>query len=137
MKTKLIAILVLAACMALVGCGKKDDEINAVMKDLNTFTSEMVAKVQSASDPATGVVDAQKYLDSKKADIKKKMDSIKNVRGFQVSDETKKTMTDDITKNVSSVATLQITYVGLTMRNAQFKANLEKLVNDYQSMITG
>jgi Tfp pilus assembly protein PilP len=137
MKTKLIAILALVACVSLAGCGKKDDEINAVMKDLNTFTTELVAKVQSAPDPSAGVSEAQKYLDSKRADLKKKMDSIKSVRGFQVSDETKKTMTDDITQNVTNVSSLQITYASLSVRNTQFKANLEKLVSDYQKLITG
>lgn len=137
MKTKLFAILALIIGVSLAGCGKKDDEIKAAMKDLNSFTSELVAKVKVASDPATGLVDAQKYFDAQQTDLKKKLNAIKGVREAQISEETKKQMQADITKNVTDVATLQITYANLSVRDSRFKAGLEKLVNDYQKLITG
>jgi hypothetical protein len=90
MTKRLTAIFVLLACIATVGCSKRDDEINAVMKDLDSFTTEMVGKLSAAKDPSLGLAEAQKYFDAKKADIKKKFDAIKDVRGFQISEEIKK-----------------------------------------------
>lgn len=137
MKTRLFAIFALIACLALAGCGKKDDEINAVMKDLNQFTTEMVAKVQAAADPAMGLSEAQKFFEARQADLKKRIDVIREARSFQVSEETMKKMQDDITNNVTSVASLQITYASRSMRDGRFKASLEKLVGDYQKLIGG
>src|SRR5687768_7287677 len=120
MTKRLLTIFVVLACIATVGCGKRDDEVNAVMKDLDGFTTEMVGKLSAAKDPAIGLAEAQKYFDSKKADIKKKFDAIKDVRGFQIGEETKKKMEDSITKNVTSVASLQITYMNQTMGDKKF-----------------
>jgi hypothetical protein len=137
MKTKLFAIFALIACLSFAGCSKKDDEIIAVMKDLNSFTTEMVAKVQAASDPAIGLSEAQKFFDTRQADLKKRFDVIREVRSFQVSEETQKKMQDDITNNVTNVASLQITYASRSVRDSRFKASLEKLVGDYQKLIGG
>jgi hypothetical protein len=137
MKNKLITIFVLLACIAMIGCGKRDDEVNKVMKDLDTFTTEVVGKISSAKDPASGLMEAQKYFDAQKADIKKKFDSIKDIRGFQISEETKKKMEDGITKNVTSIASLQITYMSRTIDDKKFETGLEKLINDYQNMLKG
>jgi len=134
MSRKLLALLVAVLALSVTAC-KKDNQINGVIKDLDTFTNELVAKVEKSSNTQSGVDEAQKFLDSKKAEMKSKLDSIKNVRGFQVSDETKKTMTDSLTKNVTSVAQLQIKYVQLSVRDAAFKAKLEKLVNDYTQLL--
>ncbi len=135
MTKRLIAIFVLLVCIATVGCSKRDDEINAVMKDLDSFTTEMVSKISATKDKATGLAEAQKYFDAKKADIKKKFDAIKDVRGFQISEETKKKMEDAITKNVTSIASLQITYMSQTMEDKKFSVNLEKLISDYQDLL--
>jgi hypothetical protein len=134
MNKKLLALLVAVVALSAVAC-KKDNQINSVIKDLDVFTNELVAKVEKSSNAPSGVDDAQKFLDSKKAELKSKLDSIKNVRGYQVSEETKKTMTDSLTKNVTSVAQLQIKYVQLSIRDAAFKAKLEKLVNDYTQLL--
>jgi hypothetical protein len=131
MTKKLIAIFVLLACIAMTGCGKRDDEVNAVMKDLDTFTTEVVGKISSAKDPASGLIEAQKYFDARKADIKKKFD----IRGFQISEETKKKMEDGITKNVTSIASLQITYMNRTVEDKKFETGLEKLISDYQDLL--
>jgi hypothetical protein len=135
MTKRRIAIFVFLACTATVGCSKRDDEVNAVMKDLDNFTTEMAGKISAAKDKATGLAEAQKYFDAKKADIKKRFDSIKDVRGFQISEATKKKMEDAITKNVTSVAFLQITYMSQTREDKKFEANLEKLISDYQDLL--
>ena len=135
MTKRFMTFFVLLACIAMVGCGKRDDEVNAVMKDLDTFTTEVVGKISSAKDPASGLIEAQKYFDAQKAGIKKKFDSIKNIRGFQISEEIKKKMEDGITKNVTSIASLQITYMSRTVEDKKIETSLEKLISDYEDLL--
>jgi hypothetical protein len=71
MTKRFMTFFVLLACIAMVGCGKRDDEVNAVMKDLDTFTAEVVGKISSAKDLASGLMEAQKYFDAQKAGIKR------------------------------------------------------------------
>jgi hypothetical protein len=137
MAKRLITSFVLLACIVLVGCGKRDDEVNAMIKDLDSFTTEVAGKLSSAKDLASGLMEARKYFDAKKADIKKKFDSIKDIRGFQISEDTKKKMEDAITKNVTSIASLQITYMSRTVEDKNFETGLEKLINDYQDLLKG
>ena len=132
MYRKLVALLLALAVTALAGC-KKDDEINAVLADFDSFTKELVKKVD-AQPTAAGVDDAQKFLDSKKADLTAKWDSIKSARGFQVSDDTKKKMEESLKNNFESVVGLQVKYMSKTMSDNAFKSKLDKLVKDYQAL---
>ena len=121
------------ACLLITGC-KKDTQINSVIAELDTFTTDLVKKVESAPNPAAGVDDAQKFLDSKKTDLAAKIASLKDIRGYQVSEDTKKKMTDSVTNDVKRVAGLQIKYIATSMRDAAFKTKLEKLTRDYQGL---
>jgi Tfp pilus assembly protein PilP len=135
MRSKLASLLTaLALCAALAGC-KKDAQIESVLAELNTFTQEIVKRVEGAPNPSAGVDDAQKYFDSRKAEIQAKLADLKGVRNFQVSEETRKKMMEQLTDDVMSIAKLQIKYVGQSMRDPAFKAKLEKLVNDYQNLL--
>lgn len=136
MSKKPIACLSIALVALMAGC-KKDDEMKAVVKDIDAFTTELVRKVESSQASAAGLDEAQKFLDSKKPEIKAKLDSIKNVRGFQVSEETMKTVTESLTKNATAVASLQLKYISQSVKDPAIKAKLEKIVNDYRALITG
>jgi predicted transcriptional regulator len=132
MYRKFVSLLLVVAVVALAGC-KKDAEINSVLADFESFTKEMVQKVE-AQPTAAGVDSAQKLLDSKKADLTAKWDSIKGARGFQVSKETQDKMAASLKKNFESVAGLQIKYMSRSMSDAVFKSKLEKLVDDYKAL---
>ena len=134
MRTKLAIILFLLCGVGLSGC-KKDDQVKGVLKDLDSFTTELVKKVEASPDPSIGVDEAQKFMDAKKSDLQTKLQTLQGVRGFQVSDDTKKTMTESITKNVSSVAALQIKYVTRSVKDSAFKSKLEKFVKEYTNLI--
>lgn len=135
MQRKLASLLTaLALGAALTGC-KKDAQIESVLSELHTFTQEIVKRVEGAPNPSAGVDDAQKYFDSRKADIQTKLNDLKGVRNFQVSEETRKKMTEQLTEDVMSVAKLQIKYIGNSMKDPAFKAKIEKLVNDYQNLL--
>ncbi len=123
-------LVLLLACLPLCGC-KKDAEINSIVTDLDSFTTELVKKVESAPNPSAGVDDAQKFFDSRKADLTAKMTTLKGIRGYQVSEDTKNKMTRSLVDDAKRVAGLQMKYVGASMRDPAFKAKLEKLTKDY------
>ena len=130
---KMMLPLALAALLMLSGC-KKDTEIKSVLADFDSFTQELVKRVDSAQTPQAGVDEAQKYLDEKKADLRAKWDSIKSVKNFQVSDETKKHMEEDLKKNLLSVYGLQSKYINESIKDPSFKSKLDKLVDDYKNL---
>lgn len=125
--------LVAACSILLTGC-KKDSEVEAVLADIDAFTKELVAKVETAPNPSAGVDAAQKLMDSRSAEIREKLTSIKSVRGFQVSDQTKKKMAESITADVMKVGGLQAKYIRNSMSDPAFKRKLDKLVGDYQAL---
>jgi hypothetical protein len=134
MRRQFTGITLAVIVLAVGGCSK-DDEIKSVVTEFNSFTTELVKKVESAPNPAAGVDEAQKYLDSKKTDIKAKLESVKGVRGFQVSKETMEQLTTEMVQNGTKVANLQVKYVSQSMRDPAFKAKLEKLINDYTDLL--
>ena len=127
-------LLILALGVAMAGC-KKDTEVNAVIADLDAFTKELVQKAEGAQNPAAGVDEAQKFLDSRKADMRAKIESLKGMRGYQVSQDTTKKITESVTEDVMSVNKLKIKFMTETMRDPALKAKLDKLVNDYNALL--
>ena len=88
MRTKALALLITFSCLLVAGC-KKDAEVKTILSDFDSFTNELVKRVDAASNPADGVDDAQKYFDSKKTEMTGKMEQLKTIRGYQVGEETK------------------------------------------------
>jgi Tfp pilus assembly protein PilP len=129
-----LAVLVLA--VVTTACSR-DDEVNKTVADLQSFTDQLVAKVKAAPDPSAGVDAAQKYLDEHRAEIKGKLAAVKEVRGFQISEATKKKTEEAFTKMAQAVVSLSLENVGRAARDAGFQAKLEKLTNDYRDLIAG
>lgn len=133
MRKKLAAFLMIAICAALAGC-KKDATIKTILTEFDSFTDEIVKRVDAASNPSDGVDDAQKYFDSKKTEMTAKMDTLKGIRGYQVGEETKKMAETSLVEDAKKIANLQVKYIGTSMRDATFKGKLDKLIRDYQSL---
>lgn len=133
MRRKILACLFIS--LTFVGCNK-DAEIKTSMNELNAFTTELIQKVESAQGSVEGIDAAQRFFESRKAEMEKKLSVLKGARGFQVSDEAKKSMTESLTQNVTNVASLQLKYIGRSMKDSSYKSKLEKLVKDYQSLLT-
>lgn|SRR5262245_8148753 len=136
MARKILVTTLVFSLLWLAGC-KKDAEIGSILKDLDSFTAEIVQKVDSVQGSIEGVDAAQAFLDSKKNDLKKKLDVVKGARGFQVSDETKKKLTASFTKNITAVASLQLKYVARAIKDPRYKAKIEKLISDYRDLLAG
>lgn len=128
MYRKTVSLLLVLACLALAtACGKKDADINAFVTEINTFTDELVKKVESAPTPAQGVDDAQKHLDSRKADLKAKFDSVKNIGENQVSKETRDKLQKDLTADGTKMGQLIQKYGSDPAVNTKLK----KLTQDF------
>lgn len=134
MRFNAYATLTVVLCLLITGC-KKDAEIKTLLNDFDAFTTELTKRVDAASDPSAGVDDAQKYFDSKKAEMTTKMDTLKNTRGYQVGEETKKMMETSLLEDAKKIENLRVKYIGTSMRDAAFKGKLDKLIKDYESLL--
>jgi hypothetical protein len=133
MRTKALALLFTLSCLLVAGC-KKDADVKTILGEFDTFTNELVKRVDAASNPIDGVDDAQKYFDSKKTEMTGKMEQLKTIRGYQISEETKKMTETSLVEDAKKIANLQVKYIGTSMRDAAFKAKLDKLIKDYQGL---
>ena len=135
MQRKLMCLGLAAAVLAATACSK-DKEVLAFVGDLDSFSTEIVKKVKGGANPGAGVDAAQAYLDQNKTSIKQKLAAIKEVRGFQISEDTKKKVETSLMNSASAVAGLELEYVGQMATNPAFRAKLEKLVGDYRSVLS-
>jgi len=127
---------VMLLALVLAGCGR-DKEVNTVMDDVDSFTTDLLQAVETAPDPEAGVDAAQRLLGERGAQIKQRMASIKDVRGFQVNEATKKRLATSVTTNATKVMGLQVKYMGRSIKNPPLRAKLEKLGNDYNAILLG
>lgn len=130
---KLMCGLVIAMSFVLAGCGSKDAEVTAFIADTDKLAGDIVQKVK-ANPTASGIDEAQKLLDGKKADLKTKYDSLKTIRGYQVKEETMKKFTDSVFRNAEAVNGMRIDYVEKSVDDASFSKKLDKLVNDFNAI---
>ena len=121
--------------MTVAGC-RKDAEVNATVSAVDGLTTELARRIEAAANPSDGVDDAQQYLDSRKAEIAGQMGVLKSLRDDQVSDETKRKLVSRLADDAAKVGDLQVKYVSHSISNPAFKAKLDKLVNDYQTLLT-
>lgn len=135
MTRRFIAPFLVIVLVALVGCSK-DAEINSTVAEIHSFSEEIVNRIQSAPNPVAGVDAAQSLMDSRKADLKAKLTALKDVRGYQVSDETRRKMTETITADAIAFSSLQLKYVGESIKNPAFKSKLDKLTKDYTEIFS-
>ena len=131
MKRIIVGLLVLTSFM-FAACSK-DAEVGSFISDSDKLANDIVQKVK-ATPTAAGIDEAQKTLDGKKADIKAKYESLKNVRGFQVKSETMKQLTDSVTKNITAVNSLKIDLMTATMNDKALSDKLDKLIDEYNAL---
>ncbi len=132
---KQVPLLLVLISLALAGC-KRDGEVNAILATIDSFTTELVSRIETAGNPSTGLDEARKYFDSRKNEVTAKVDTLKRLRESQVSDATKQKITSSLVDDASRVGDLEIKYVNQSMNDPAFKAKLDKLVKDYQALFT-
>ena len=134
--TRAIALSALLLISITVAACRKDAEVNATVSAVDALTTELARRIEAAANPSDGVNDAQEYLDSRKTEIAAKMGVLKSLRDDQVSDETKRKLTSRLAEDAAKVGDLQVKYVSHSISNPAFKAKLDKLVTDYQTLLT-
>ena len=122
---KITLFLVLAFCLSMVGCSK-DAEIETFITEWDSVTNDMVQKIN------VGDIDGAKTaFDAKKETLKSKWAGIKDAKGFQVSDATKKKMTESATKNMSALTTAMTANMAKLMTDKPKMEKLQALVKEY------
>lgn len=139
-------IVLLPACgLALAGCNSSDTSSNsggsgagggaesadALIKALNSFTEELLAKVESAPDTKAGAAAAQALLDARKAELAGRIGAHK--RGAPDSGSKARLLEAEV-ENTDRVHRLQLKYADAAARDAELKARLERFINDYDAL---
>jgi hypothetical protein len=100
----------------------------AAVKTLNAFTDELLAKVERAGDTRAGVAEAQALLDARKAEL------TASVAALRRDAEAKRRLLEAEVDNTDRVRRLQLKYADEAARDAELKARLERLINDYDAL---
>lgn len=133
MRKTIFGILILSV-MAFAGCSaNKDADVKAFMTDVDKITNEITTKINS-NPTSAGVEEAQKILDGKKSDLKSRYNKLKELRGYELSEPVMKSFTESVSKNMESVADLQIKNAEKTITDEVFGKKLNKLYTDYNAI---
>ena len=107
------------------------DDADALVKALDSFTGELLAKVEKAGETRAGVAEAQALLDARKGEFASDIAALK--RGAPDSGSKAKWLEAEV-DNTDRVHRLQLKYADAAARDAELKAGLERLVGDYDAL---
>jgi hypothetical protein len=125
-------VLILALTTAFTACVKKDAEVRSFIVDVEQVATEIVREVDGK--PEAGIDRAQQILDARRPQLKAKFDSLKELRGYQLSDEATKKFAEAIAENVGLVTGLQVKYAEKSIEDEKFANKLNKLSDDFNSI---
>lgn len=154
MRRRLTSTLTALACgLALAGCswsytstgnsggigagaggvriGGGAEPADALVKSLNSFTDELLAKVEKAGETKAGVAEAQALLNARTKELAGGIAEIK--QGAQDAESKAKLLEAEV-ENTDRVHRLQLKYSDETARDPDLKARLERLINDYDAL---
>jgi hypothetical protein len=114
-----------------IGAGGGAESADALVKALNSFTEEMLARVESAPDTKAGAAQAQALLDARKAELAGRIGAHK--RGAPDSGSKARLLEAEV-ENTDRVHRLQLKYADAAARDAGLKAQLERLIGDYDAL---
>jgi hypothetical protein len=136
-------VLALACLAALAGCGGAGGgggantgagEIGATIAEVNSFTDELLKKIDSAADASTGADEAQAFLDSRGDELRARLEAAGKSREFQESAEARAKLLDSEVSNTDRVSGLRTRHIDRWMRDAAFKTKLDRLVAEYDAL---
>ena len=133
--------LVLACALAAAGCGgpgparpAEEADVDAALSELGSFTAELLRKVDEARDPSSGVTEAQRLLDERKAGMRERLAAVRRSRKFRESEDVRKRALESEVDNVMRVSGIRTRYLGEAMNDAAFGARVDRLVDGYQEL---
>ena len=104
---------------------------DALVQTLNSFTDELLSKIEKAQDTKAGVAEAQALLDARKADFAGRVAALK--RDARDAGAKAKLLEAEV-DNTDRVHRLQLRYADEAARDAELKAGLERFINDYDAL---
>lgn len=134
MSLSLRLALVLVPLLTVAGC-KKDSSVQESIDLLGKHSKEITAKVTGAADKKAGVADAQKYLDSNKDDLSKRMKEMSELRGFQVSEDMQSKMASALVEAAFMCGKIQVDLMSATMEDKDLDTSLDKLCKDWEGAL--
>lgn len=126
--------LVLVPLLTVAGC-KKDASVQESIDLLAKHSKEITTKVTGAADKKAGVADAQKYLDSNKDDLSKRMKEMSELRGFQVSEDMQSKMASALVEAAFMCGKIQVDLMSATMEDKDLDTSLDKLCKDWEGAL--
>jgi hypothetical protein len=138
-------LLLLACALASAGCRRagtgasdsKDSggsDAGEVIKALGAFTEELASKVERAEDTKAGLAEAQKLLDARGSELAARVTSLRASPRLKSDASARGRLLEAEVDNTERVHRLQVKYSDASTRDADFKARLDKLVSDYDSI---
>ncbi|HEX8188473.1 MAG TPA: hypothetical protein VF586_08985 [Pyrinomonadaceae bacterium] len=105
---------------------------DALVKALNSFTGEMLGKIESARETKDGVAEAQALLNASTSELAGRIAALK--RGAPGDAAAKAKLLEAEVDNTDRVHRLQLTYADAAARDPDLKARLERLISDYDAL---
>ncbi|MFL6257014.1 MAG: hypothetical protein ACJ74T_18565 [Pyrinomonadaceae bacterium] len=112
------------------GAGRAESA-DALIKALGAFTDELLDKIEKAEETKKGVAEAQALLDARKGEWAERLAAVR--RGAQASGS-KGSLLEAEVDNTDRVHRLQLKYADAAAADAELKAGLERLINDYDAL---
>jgi hypothetical protein len=110
------------------GFGSAPDRADALVKSLNAFTGELLAKVEQSGETKAGVAEAQALLDARKGELAGSVAALKQDAGSKAK------LLEAEVDNTDRVHRLQLKYADEAARDAELKAGLARLIDDYDAL---
>jgi hypothetical protein len=140
-----LLLATLACALAAAGCGgaSKDSpggdapgvrEVGETARALAEFTEELASKVEKAGDAKAGLADAQRLLDARRGELAASVSALRASPRVKSDASARGRLLEAEVDNTERVHRLQIKYADATTADADFKARLDKLVSDYDSI---
>ncbi len=104
-----------------------DAKVSAVIDDFDSFTAELVGKVEKARNPTLGINAAQRHMNLRKAGMKARFATVRCVPEAEVSEATKTKVKEHLYNDGFRIGQLLPKY-GST---PALKAKIQKLIDDY------
>jgi hypothetical protein len=137
-------LFVLACCLAFGACrggtARRDASASAaahseeVLAEVNSFTAELMRKVETAPDPSAGLAEAQRQLDSRREDLAGKISALKRSPELRADEEARGRLLESEVENVRNVSTLRTKYMSEAMRDKDLRGRIDHFVNSYESL---
>jgi hypothetical protein len=136
LKLALVAVGLVTAALMLTSY-KHDVKFEMYIGELTATTNELAAE-GSRDLSSVGVARAQKILDAKKPDLKKKLAELKTVPASQVDAKTLERFQESIRANRAKIKDVFLDNPAVKEadgKDPEFLGNVVKLVEDYVSLI--